>query len=61
MREAIKMVDADSLTMILHPQFIAAQEKEIFEKGLNASPGSAFGEIVFTISDNRFATHMFFL
>ena len=46
-REAIKMVDADSLTMILHPQFIAAQEKEIFEKGLNASPGSAFGEIVF--------------
>jgi len=46
-KEAINMVDADSITSILHPQFIESQEKEIFEKGLNASPGAAFGEIVF--------------
>ena len=46
-KEAINMVDADSITTILHPQFVEAQDKEIFEKGLNASPGAAFGEIVF--------------
>ena len=45
--EAINMVDADSITSILHPQFVESQEKEVFGKGLNASPGAAFGEIVF--------------
>ena len=46
-KEAIQMVDADSITNILHPQFVKSQEKNLFEKGLNASPGAAFGEIVF--------------
>ena len=46
-KEAINMVDADSITTILHPQFVEDQDKEIFERGLNASPGAAFGEIVF--------------
>ena len=46
-KEAINMVDADSITSILHPQFVESQEKEVFGKGLNASPGAAFGEIVF--------------
>ena len=46
-KEAIQMVDADSITNILHPQFVESQEKNLFEKGLNASPGAAFGEIVF--------------
>ena len=46
-KEAINMVDADSITTILHPQFVEDQDKDIFEKGLNASPGAAFGEIVF--------------
>ena len=46
-KQAINMVDANSITSILHPQFIESQEKEVFGKGLNASPGAAFGEIVF--------------
>ena len=46
-KEALNMVDADSITAILHPQFIDEQKKKIFGKGLNASPGAAFGEIVF--------------
>ena len=46
-KEAINMVDADSITSILHPQFIESQDKQLFEKGLNASPGAASGEIVF--------------
>ena len=46
-KEAINMVDADSITSILHPQFCQSQDKQLFEKGLNASPGAAYGEIVF--------------
>ena len=46
-KEAIQMVDADSITNILHPQFVESEEKNLFGKGLNASPGAAFGEIVF--------------
>jgi len=45
--EAVMMVDADSITNLLHPQFIENQDKELFIKALNASPGAAVGEIVF--------------
>ncbi len=45
--EAIMMVDADSITDLLHPQFVEKQDKELFTKALNASPGAAVGEIVF--------------
>ena len=45
--EAVMMVDADSITNLLHPQFIENQDKELFVKALNASPGAAVGEIVF--------------
>ncbi|MBL6763061.1 MAG: pyruvate, phosphate dikinase, partial [Candidatus Actinomarina sp.] len=31
----------------LHPQFVQSQEKALFTKALNASPGAAVGEIVF--------------
>ena len=31
----------------LHPQFVDSQEKELFNKALNASPGAAVGELVF--------------
>ena len=41
------MVDANSITNLLHPQFVDSQEKELFNKALNASPGAAVGEIVF--------------
>jgi pyruvate,orthophosphate dikinase len=45
--EAVMMVDADSITNLLHPQFVENQDKELFIKALNASPGAAVGEIVF--------------
>ena len=45
--EALTMVDANSITNLLHPQFVDSQEKELFNKALNASPGAAVGEIVF--------------
>ena len=45
--EALTMVDANSITNLLHPQFVDSQEKELFNKALNASPGAAVGELVF--------------
>jgi pyruvate,orthophosphate dikinase len=45
--EALIMVDANSITDLLHPQFEDDQNKTIFAKALNASPGAAVGEIVF--------------
>ena len=45
--EAVMMVDADHITNLLHPQFIENQDRELFIKALNASPGAAVGEIVF--------------
>ena len=44
---AILMVDANNITNLLHPQFIESQERDFFDKALNASPGAAVGEIVF--------------
>ncbi len=46
-QEAINMIDADQITSVLHPQFVDSDNKKLFEKGLNASPGAAVGEIVF--------------
>ena len=46
-KEAINMIDADQITSVLHPQFVDSASKKFFEKGLNASPGAAVGEIVF--------------
>ena len=45
--QALIMVDANSITDLLHPQFEDEQNKTIFAKALNASPGAAVGEIVF--------------
>ena len=45
--ESLTMVDANNITNVLHPQFVDSQEKLIFSKALNASPGAAVGEIVF--------------
>ena len=41
------MVDANNITNLLLPQFIESQNKELFGKALNASPGAAVGVIVF--------------
>jgi pyruvate,orthophosphate dikinase len=45
--ESLIMVDANNITNVLHPQFVQSQEKAVFTKALNASPGAAVGEIVF--------------
>ena len=45
--ESVIMVDANNITNVLHPQFVQSQEKALFTKALNASPGAAVGEIVF--------------
>ena len=45
--ESLIMVDANNITNVLHPQFVQSQEKALFTKALNASPGAAVGEIVF--------------
>ena len=45
--ESLTMVDANNITNLLHPQFIKNQERHLFNKSLNASPGAAVGEIVF--------------
>ena len=45
--ESLIMVDANNITNVLHPQFVQSQEKTLFTKALNASPGAAVGEIVF--------------
>src|SRR6056300_1606543 len=45
--EGLLMVDANNITNLLHPQFVEAQDKKLYVKALNASPGAAVGEIVF--------------
>ncbi|MCQ2611712.1 MAG: pyruvate, phosphate dikinase [Treponema sp.] len=51
--QAIKRVEPDHIDQLLHPQFNKEAVKKATEiaKGLNASPGSACGAIVFTAED----------
>jgi pyruvate, orthophosphate dikinase len=49
--EAVMRVDPEQLDQLLHPQFDPKADYEVFAKGLNASPGAAVGEVVFTADD----------
>ncbi len=49
--EAVLRVDPDQLDQLLHPQFDAGASYDALAKGLNASPGAAVGEVVFTADD----------
>ena len=51
--EAVLMIDPRNLDTLLHPQFDDASIKnaKAIGKGLGASPGAAFGKIVFTADD----------
>ncbi len=49
--EAVLRVDPDQLDQLLHPQFDANASYDTLAKGLNASPGAAVGEVVFTADD----------
>ena len=51
--EAVLMIDPRNLDTLLHPQFDveALKSTEAIGKGLGASPGAAYGQIVFTADD----------
>ena len=46
--EAVQRVDPEQLDQLLHPQFDAKADYDVVAKGLNASPGAAVGEAVFS-------------
>ena len=49
--QAVLRIDAMQLDQLLHPQFDAKAKFEVLAKGLNASPGAAVGEAVFSSAD----------
>ncbi len=49
--DAIATIDPSSLDALLHPTFDPNAEFEILASGVNASPGAAKGEVVFTAAD----------
>jgi pyruvate,orthophosphate dikinase len=49
--EAVLRIDAAQLDQLLHPQFDAKANYDVLAKGLNASPGAAVGEVVFSSAD----------
>jgi pyruvate,orthophosphate dikinase len=50
-REALLTIDPGTLDALLHPTFDPQASFEVIARGVNASPGAARGEIVFTASD----------
>lgn len=49
--EAVMRVDPEQLDQLLHPQFDKNADYDVLAKGLNASPGAAVGEAVFSAAD----------
>jgi pyruvate,orthophosphate dikinase len=49
--EAIATIDPASLDALLHPTFDPKADFEVLASGVNASPGAAKGEVVFTAAD----------
>ncbi len=49
--EALQRVDPAQLDQLLHPQFDKTAKYDLLAQGLNASPGAAVGEIVFSSAD----------
>ncbi|NGM17141.1 pyruvate, phosphate dikinase [Xiamenia xianingshaonis] len=49
--EAVKRVDPEQLDQLLHPQFDKNATYDVLARGLNASPGAAVGEAVFSAAD----------
>ncbi|MRS11522.1 MAG: pyruvate, phosphate dikinase [Actinobacteria bacterium] len=50
-KEAVLRVDPAQLDQLLHPQFDKTATYDVLAKGLNASPGAAVGEAVFSADD----------
>src|SRR5918992_902261 len=49
--EALATIDPSSLDALLHPTFDPKAEFDVLASGVNASPGAAKGEVVFTAAD----------
>ena len=49
--EAVMCVEPEQLDQLLHPQFDKNAEYDVLARGLNASPGAAVGEAVFSAAD----------
>ncbi|WP_165170459.1 pyruvate, phosphate dikinase [Adlercreutzia sp. ZJ242] len=49
--EAVGRVEPDQLDQLLHPQFDKNATYDVVARGLNASPGAAVGEAVFSAAD----------
>jgi pyruvate,orthophosphate dikinase len=49
--EALATIDPGSLDALLHPTFDPKADFEVLASGVNASPGAAKGEVVFTARD----------
>jgi pyruvate,orthophosphate dikinase len=50
-REALLRIDPNTLDALLHPTFDPRASFTVLARGVNASPGAARGEIVFTAAD----------
>jgi len=49
--EAVLRIDPAQLDQLLHPQFDTTATYDVLVKGLNASPGAAVGEVVFSADE----------
>ena len=49
--EAVSRIDPAQLDQLLHPQFDSSKKYDALACGLNASPGAAVGEVVFSSDD----------
>lgn len=55
--EALLRVDPQSLDQLLHPTLDPKAERHVISKGLPASPGAAFGKVVFTADEAEIRAH----
>ncbi len=55
-REAVMRVEPEQLDQLLHPQFDKNASYDVVARGLNASPGAAVGEAMFSAADVVAAT-----
>ena len=49
--EAVLRINPAQLDQLMHPQFDTKAKYDVLAKGLNASPGAAVGEVVFSAND----------
>ncbi len=49
--EALLRINPSQLDQLMHPQVAKGAEKNVIARGLNASPGAAVGEVVFSAAD----------